>query len=191
MAAAIEQPRPLAGAVADPVVRDRVQLLTQPAHVTQHCRRLLRHMFSTRSSSTSPTGDIWPPHRQRHGSAGRWRGTVIGDVRNQHPAGAFPDRSPRSRHHHHRHRRDRQRSPRHAQRTRITAGPECLHHWARPTSWRAGLDIQSNADWPTTNSTGTATTYHHKTRTPVRSLATAPTWALDPLARACADCTPG
>ena len=71
--------------------RDRVKLLSQPAHVTEALPRATSTpSFSTRSFSTSPTGDIWPEVIDNAMELLAPGGALfIGDVRNHSLQGAF------------------------------------------------------------------------------------------------------
>ena len=111
--------------------RDRVELLTQPAHVTEKLPRgQLRHHHSQLDRPVLPARGIsCRGHRQRHGSAGPRRVAVHRRRSQPQPAGCVPNRSrdcPRARR---RCRRDPPTRPaRSAQRTRITARPRVFHH---------------------------------------------------------------
>jgi len=185
------QPRPLRLSQCRFPVRDRSSCdPTRPPSPRTAQGFTSTPSFSTRSSSTSQRGYLADLIGQRHGYAGRWRALFIG-CPTPHPAGrrsrpqsrspAPPHRPPS---------RIATSPPRHAQRTRITAGPRVLHHLGRRPSVR-GRDstAKSNADWPTTNSPEYRYDVTITKPTTVRHWRH-PTWAWT-TARACADCTPG
>ena len=161
--------------------RDRVQLLTQPAHVTE---ALPQGYFDTIILNSVvqyfPNGgyladlidnavDLLAP-----GGA-----LFIGDVRNHTLQGAFQTAVALARTDHRRRRRDPPTGPaRHARRTRITAGPRVLHHLGRRPS------VGGRTRYPSQTRIGRQRTEpvplrRHRPQDPHtgRSLATAPTWA--------------
>ena len=129
---------PLAGAAADPW-RDRVELLTQPAHVTEALPQgyfdtiilnsvvqyfpnagYLAEVIDSAMDLLAPGGAVF-----------------IGDVRNHSLQGAFQTAVAlaRTAAADHRHRRDPPTGPaRYARRTRIAAGPRVFHHLGRRPS---------------------------------------------------------
>ena len=135
--------------------RDRVQLLTQPAHVTEALPQgLLRHHHSQLGRPVLPQRGIsGRGHRQRHGSAGPRRGTVYRRCAQPHPAGRVSNRGRAGPH------RPPPTPPRSANASSAPCsanpnycwpqsfsppGPPSIRRWPDSTS-------KSNAEWPTTN----------------------------------------
>ena len=162
--------------------RDRVQLLTQPAHVTEG---LPQGYFDTIILNSVvqyfPNGRVsGRGHRQRRGSAGTRRGIVYRRRPQPQPAGRVPNRGRAGPHGHH------ATPPRSANgfsapcsaKPNYCLAPEFFTTWAADHPSVAGLDIEVKRGWADNE----LNRYRydvivHKTPTPVRSLATAPSWA--------------
>ena len=114
--------------------RDRVQLLTQPAHVTEalpqgHFDTIILNSVIQYFPNAGISGG---GHRERDRSAGPRRGTVPRRCAQPQPAGRVPNRRRAGRHPRRRHRRDTPTSPaRLAQRSRIAARPRVFHQLGR------------------------------------------------------------
>ena len=161
--------------------RDRVQLLTQPAHVTEALPQgyfdtiilnsvvqyfpnagYLAEVIDNAMDLLAPGGALF-----------------IGDVRNHTLQGAFQTAVALARTEHHRHRRDPPASPAAPLlgEPELLLAPEFFTSWAANHPSVAGLDIQVKRG--VADNELNRYRYDvivHKTPTPVRSLATAPTW---------------
>ena len=174
--------------------RDRVQLLTQPAHVTE---ALPRGYFDTIILNSViqyfPNGgylaDVIDSAMDLLAPGGA---LFIGDVRNHTLQGAFQTAVALARTTTTDTAEIRQRVRRAmVSESELLLAPEFFTTWAADHPSVAGLDIQVKRGLADNE----LNRYRydvivHKTPAPVRSLATAPTWAWTD-ARACADCTPG
>ena len=169
-AVAIDELAPVAGAIQIPW-RDRVQLLAQPAHVTEglprgHFDTIIVNSIVQYFPNAGYLAEVIDNAMELLAPGGAM---FIGDVRNHSLQGAFQTAvalagTPAA---------DtaeiRQRVHRaHAQRARITAWPQSFSPPGPPASRRwPDSTSKSNAARPTTNSTGTATT-SSSTRPPHR-----------------------
>ena len=175
--------------------RDRVELLAQPAHVTEglprgHFDTIIVNSVVQYFPNAGYLADVIDNAMELLAPGGA---VFIGDVRNHTLQGAFQTAIALARTPDAARRRDPSAgSPRHARRTRIALGARVFHQRAPPTSRR----------WPDSTSKSNAdlgdnelNRYRydvviHKTPAPVRSLATHPP-GRGRNAQACAGCVPG
>ena len=114
--------------------RDRVQLLAQPAHVTEalpqgHFDTIILNSVVQYFPNAGYLAEVIDNAVDLLAPGGA---LFIGDVRNHSLQGAFQTGGRAGPHHRHRRRRDPPTSPaRRARRTRIAAGPRVFHHLGR------------------------------------------------------------